>query len=411
MKSDKNKINALAIYLQGQQIGIINRLAGDSHIFSFTQDYIDNPKRSTLSLSFMKQGGGLITGTRAYNLRLPPFFSNLLPEGHLRAYLAQKANVKPEREFYLLSELGADLPGALTAVPLEIDEHAGEYTTDENHFEKDHALHFSLAGVQLKFSAVAEASGGLTIPANGMGGSWIIKLPSNRFPSVTENEFVMLALARAVGIKLPQNRLIDINEIRGLPRDVLSMQGKALAVERFDRGANGKRIHMEDFAQVFGLLPEDKYQKRSYANIAAVLWAETNEAQTYEFFRRLVFSIVIGNADMHLKNWSLLYPDGRTPVLSPAYDLISTIPYIHDDGLALSFGDSKSLEKIIPDQIRRFANTAHIPIEPLKALALETIEKTQSAWHDLAEKEILDKTLQNVINKQIQKVAKNSIKR
>jgi serine/threonine-protein kinase HipA len=61
------------------------------------------------------------------------------------------------------------------------------------------ALRFSLAGVQLKFSAVMEASGGLTIPAGGMGGSWIVKLPSNRFASVPENEYTMLALARAVG--------------------------------------------------------------------------------------------------------------------------------------------------------------------------------------------------------------------
>jgi hypothetical protein len=89
-----------------------------------------------------------------------------------------------------------------------------------------------------------------------------------------------------------------------------------LAVERFDRGAHGERIHMEDFAQVFGLFPESKYDKRSYANIAAVLWAESGDAAAYEFVRRLVFSIMIGNADMHLKNWSILYPDKRTPVPS-----------------------------------------------------------------------------------------------
>lgn len=82
---------------------------------------------------------------------------------------------------------------------------------------------------------------------------------------------------------------------------------------------------MEDFAQVFGLFPENKYKSASYANIARVLWAETGERATYEFIRRLTFSVLIGNADMHLKlkNWSLLYPDTRTPVLSPAYDFVS----------------------------------------------------------------------------------------
>jgi len=52
-----------------------------------------------------------------------------------------------------------------------------------------------------------EASGGLTIPAGGMGGSWIVKLPSTRFAAVPENEYAMLALARAVGIEVPANVL------------------------------------------------------------------------------------------------------------------------------------------------------------------------------------------------------------
>ena len=103
---------------------------------------------------------------------------------------------------------------------------------------------------------------------------------------------------------------------------------------------------MEDFAQVFGLYPDDKYRHRSYANIAAVLWPETGEAGTYEFLRRLVFSVLIGNADMHLKNWSLLYPDQRTPVLSPAYDFVATLPYIPRDELALTFGGSRTLSEI-----------------------------------------------------------------
>jgi hypothetical protein len=100
---------------------------------------------------------------------------------------------------------------------------------------------------------------------------------------------------------------------------------------------------MEDFAQVFGQYPNDKDKSRSYANIAAVLWVEAGEEAVAEFVRRLVFSVVIGNADMHLKNWSLLYPDRRRPVLSPGYDFVATLPYIPNDTLALSFGGSRSL--------------------------------------------------------------------
>ena len=133
---------------------------------------------------------------------------------------------------------------------------------------------FHLAGVQLKFSAVMEASGGLTVPAGGMGGSWIVKLPSARFAAVPENEFVMLELARRVGIAVPDNRLVEMAEIKGLPEEARAPGGKALAVQRFDRVPGGEPVHMEDFAQVFGLFPNDKYGHRSYANIASVLWAE-----------------------------------------------------------------------------------------------------------------------------------------
>lgn len=162
---------------------------------------------------------------------------------------------------------------------------------------------------------------------------------------------------------------------------------------------------MEDFAQVFGLFPDDKYGARSYANIATVLWAEAGEAGTYEFVRRLVFSVVVGNADMHLKNWSLLYPDGRRPVLSPAYDFVSTIPYIPSDKLALSFGKSTSLEGITLDQVRRFSDTARIPMAPVWRLVKETAERTAEGWRDLAEKDLLPDTVRKVIRKHLKRVA------
>ncbi|MGA7833531.1 MAG: HipA domain-containing protein, partial [Terracidiphilus sp.] len=258
-----------------------------------------------------------------------------------------------------------------------------------------------------KFSAVMEASGGLTIPASGMGGSWIVKLPSARFAAVPENEYAMLALARAVGIEVPANRLIDISAISGLPRDAGAMKGQALAVERFDRGPGGKSVHMEDFAQVFGLFPDDKYRERSYASIAAVLWAETGETGTYEFLRRLVFSVLIGNGDMHLKNWSLLYPDRRTPVLSPAYDFVATLPYIPNDTLALSFGGSRSLSEITTDQVRRFADTARLPASPLWRMVTEMTDRTVSAWENLDEKNLMPDEMRKAIGEQIMTVAKS----
>ncbi|MHB8503828.1 MAG: type II toxin-antitoxin system HipA family toxin [Candidatus Acidiferrales bacterium] len=409
MKFDTKKLNALAVRLHGRQIGIINRLAGERQIFAFEQDYIDDPNRPTLSLSFKSGTGGLVTALRPVPRRVPPFFSNLLPEGHLRAYLSKLADVKPEREFFLLAVLGADLPGALVITPLEADAQEGDARDagGGNHVvhPPETALRFSLAGVQLKFSAVMEASGGLTVPADGMGGSWIVKLPSARFSAVPENEFVMLELARRVGIAVPPNRLIDMAKIKGLPEETRTTGGTALAVQRFDRLPGGDPVHMEDFAQVFGIYPDDKYGHRSYANIASVLWAETDEESTYEFVRRLVFSVLIGNADMHLKNWSLLYPDKRKPVLSPAYDFVATLPYIPGDTLALTFGGTRSLNEITTDQMRSFADTARIPASPLWQIAVETAERTVASWKTLEQADLLPKEMHASIEKQILTVA------
>ena len=410
MKLDP-KLNALAVQLHGRQIGIVNRLTGDQHLFSFEQSYLDDPDRPTLSLSFKGRSGGLVTAVRPIGRRVPPFFSNLLPEGHLRTYLAGQAGVKSEREFFLLAVLGADLPGAVTVAPLTAAGHPVEMQEDEQgHGSRrdDGVLRFSLAGVQLKFSAVMEASGGLTIPAHGIGGSWIVKLPSTQFPAVPQNEYVMLELARAVGIAVPEVRLVPIEDIRGLPEAAARMEGQALVVRRFDRAPEAQRIHMEDFAQVFGLFPDDKYGHRSYANIASVLWAETGEGGTYEFVRRLVFSVLIGNGDMHLKNWSLLYPDGRTPVLSPAYDFVATFPYIPGDKLALNFGGSQSLNEITVKQIRRFTDTARLPTSPVWEIVRETVERTEAAWKALDQKDLLPSDMRKAIEKQIHAVSTNT---
>lgn len=407
MNPELEKVNALAAHLGDRRIGVLTRLAGDRNLFAFDQEYADDPKRPTLSLAYKSQSGGLVTAVRAVTSRLPPFFSNLLPEGHLRDYLAKKAGVKPQREFFLMAVLGNDLPGAVTMRPLDS---AHEHTKQDEHHdaettEERNVLHFSLAGVQLKFSAVMEAAGGLTIPAHGVGGNWIVKLPSARFSCVPENEYVMLELARAIGIQVPAIRLVSVASIAGLPRDAARMEGQALVVQRFDRAPAGRRIHMEDFAQVFGLFPDDKYGERSYANIAAVLWAETGDTGTYEFVRRLVFSVLIGNGDMHLKNWSLLYPDGRTPALSPAYDFVSTVPYIPDDQLGLSFGGSRSLNEITVDQVRRFVETARLPMHPVWVIVRETVERTAEAWKKLEHKDLLAKATRDLVGKQIMTVA------
>src|SRR3546814_325288 len=243
---------ALDILLHGRRIGTIARLDGDRSIFFFDEAYANDPARATLSLAYRDTHGALIDQPRAYQTRIEPFFSNLLPEGTLRDYLARRAGVKSLREYLLLAQLGADLPGAVTAVPVEGWDTPVEADGEGIAAEAKHALRFSLAGVQLKFSAVKNQGrgGGLTIPVTGTGGDWIIKLPSARFPDVPENEYAAMLLARRLGIDIPDVDLVPIDSIAGLPEGIHRYGAPAFAIRRFDRSPDGP-VHIEDFAQVF----------------------------------------------------------------------------------------------------------------------------------------------------------------
>lgn len=375
-------VNMLEVLLGERIVGNLTLLEGDQSIFAFTDEYVADAGRPTLSLSFKNALGDLITRVRPTQTRLSPFFSNLLPEGSLREVLAKRAGVDPVREFFLLWVLGQDLPGAIVvrpadgqALPPGVEEGPERRGT-----RKKALLRFSLAGVQLKFSAIEKATGGLTIPASGVGGHWIVKLPSMAHEGVSENEFSMMSLARSVGIDTPEFRLVDLEDIAGLPEGLGQLRGAAYAIKRFDRTDDGGKIHMEDFAQVFGLYPADKYAKASSRNIAEVLWSETGEVGAAEFVRRLVFNVLIGNGDMHVKNWSVMHPRDGSVRLSPAYDFVSTVGYIPNDRLGLKLVRTKEFAEVTWEEFDRLAAKAGLPGRMVRSVASETIERFQAAW-------------------------------
>ena len=86
-------VSVLDVRLYDEPIGTLTHLQGDRSIFAFNEDYVENPGRPTLSLSFKDDLSGLITNIRPTQRVVPPFFSNLLPEGGLRRYLAERAGV------------------------------------------------------------------------------------------------------------------------------------------------------------------------------------------------------------------------------------------------------------------------------------------------------------------------------
>lgn len=377
-------VSVLDVLLYEESIGTLTRVGGDRTLFAFNNDYIADGGRPVLGLGFKDRLGELITDFRPTQTRVMPFFANLLPEGHMRTYLAERAGVNPAREFFLLWVLGRDLPGAITIRPADGEAWPPDANDHDDHRDRDddreNALRFSLAGVQLKFSAVNEAAGGLTIPAKGVGGSWIVKLPSREFAGVPENEFSMMTLARLIGMDVPALELVDIDAINNLPEGIGTLKGQALAIERFDRLSDGTAVHIEDFAQVFGVYPDDKYKRGSARSIARVIGAEGREADIVEFVRRLTFNTLIGNADMHLKNWSLIFPDRQHARLAPAYDFVATIAYIPDGKAALNFSRTKRFAEFTDDELSHLAAKALLPEKLVIDTARETVERFHQHW-------------------------------
>ena len=151
-------------------------------------------------------------------------------------------------------------------------------------------------------------------------------------------------------------------------------------MRRFDRAPDGVRIHAEDFAQIFGLYPERKYARGNYRSIAEVVWAEAGEPGVVEFVRRLVFNALIGNADMHMKNWSMIYPDGRNAMLAPAYDLLSTIAYLPDERMALNLVRSKRFADLTVAAFTHFAGKARLPEHPVLSAVRDTAGRFRDEW-------------------------------
>lgn len=400
----------LYVLLNDVRVGVLARESGGRIRFLFTERYAEMTNRPTLSLSYEAAPGELLSAApRAYAGRLPPFFSNLLPEGPLRELLIRRAGIRRSDEFALLRALGEDLPGAVrVADPASTAGGATSRRVRHGRAGPDEGpLRFSLAGVQLKMSAVFKAGGGLTIPAAGVGGDWIVKLPAAGMDAVPENEFAMMTLAGEIGIPVPEVGLIGLDRVSGLPDEMRDKGGSALAVRRFDRQEGGRRVHVEDFAQVFGKFPESKYEGHSYANIAAALasTASNGQEEAMAFVRRAIFSALIGNGDAHLKNWSVVYEDPIHPKLSPAYDLVSTIPYIPRDHLALGFGGSRRFQRFGDRRLQRFAKAARLPFEAVRSECRDTTERTLAAWKKHQGRDMLPRRIAEAISNHIESVS------
>lgn len=374
-----------AVWLGDQRVGVIHQ-RGDHTRFVLDEEYRDDPARPVLGLIFEQD----LLRPHTAALRVPPWFSNLLPEGLLRQWVADDRGVSAEREMELLAQIGHDLPGAVRVLPEEeIPDDDWWGTTAPNvkgllpsPTDGHPGWRFSLAGVQLKFSMLADRDR-MTLPAYGEGGDWIVKLPDREYPDVPRNEFAMMSLAAAAGIEVPELKLVHRDDIQGLPENVWPGREQwAYAIRRFDRDDGRRLIHIEDLAQVCNIYPERKYSG-NYESVASLIYRRHDIEALREFARRLAFIILISNGDAHLKNWSLIYRNPRIPTLSPAYDLVSTAAYRVGDGpedLGLKFGGTKQFDRIDLRTFERLEHKLGAVQADLPGCVAETVTRTLVEW-------------------------------
>lgn len=318
--------------------------------------------------------------------RLPVWFANLLPEGPFRDQVQAELGGKRKHELSTLVALAEDLPGAVRiaiASDRTTTNAEATYAGEPRDFDTDGLkIRFSLAGVQLKFSVLQRHNGTVTLPAKGLGGDWIVKLPDRQFPGVPTNEHAMMTWARLAGLDVPEIGTVSAEQLENIDPSLFVRPEPAYLVRRFDRSSNGGRIHMEDMAQVFDLYPADKYLRYTYHHIAKVVRAVAGPDGLDEFLRRLVFMVASGNSDMHHKNWSLLYPDGVHAKLAPAYDLVSTVVYSGvSDELALKLAKSKRWEDVRMASFHLLADdtqTDRARVEHVVEEAINALVRTRS---------------------------------
>jgi serine/threonine-protein kinase HipA len=195
----------------------------------------------------------------------------------------------------------------------------------------------------------------------------------------------MLRWAAEVGIEVPEIQLVPVSFVAGLPPEVGALpEQQALAIKRFDRGNQGARIHIEDFAQVRNVYPNRKYKDGNYETVGRIVYSLTGAAGFEEFLRRLVFNVAIGNGDAHLKNWSLIYRDGVRAELAPAYDLVATVLYMAEDELALNLAKSKRFEDVSLPSFRRLAEKAEFEGSRAEEIVRSTVARVRETWRRLS---------------------------
>ncbi len=323
----------LYVSYRQQIVGVISQSTTGVMHFQYADDWIASSSRFPISISLPLDGSFPDTGSHH-------FFANLLPEGNVRAQICKSLKISPNNDFELLKAIGGDCAGALAiTVSNEFEaEHSSprfESVSDEqlalwsagtpdafSAVTGQNEVRLSLAGAQDKLP-VCVASDQILIPVGNTSSTHILKFASPYYSQLPENETFLTLLAREVGLPV-----VDICLIK-------TSNAPVALITRYDRQlSEGQfiRLHQEDFCQALGISPSRKYEKEggpSFKQCVEIIRRHTSYplADLQKLLQWSLFNLIVGNADAHGKNLSLLYDSTGWPSLAPFYDLVCTRNY------------------------------------------------------------------------------------
>lgn len=386
------KNGTLGVFLEANaeevRVGTLTRFDRDLVRFDIDAAYIEMGEyRPIFSSALLRYGNEEETVkllrdasmTRAAR-DIPTWFSNLLPEGALKAMVLKGMPSGETTDFDVLSWLGEDLPGA---VIVRSEEGGKQQDVPPALEDGQTGIRFSLAGVQLKMSMLKQDER-LTFPAMGVNGNIIAKVPSERYRSLPEVEFTSMKLAEAIGVEIPHVELVPVSAISGIDPELLKGGDTVLAVDRFDRTNDGRRVHMEDFMQILDQHPDRKYtaaNEETVLNIVTKLSGGT--APFLQAIRRVAANVLMGNTDAHLKNWSLYYPNPAEGQLSPAYDIVASHVYDRSHDMALKFRKTHDSRIIGLPRFLRAAEFCGISQSRTQKELKRVVEQAADEWPKL----------------------------
>ena len=254
---------------------------------------------------------------------------------------------------------------------------------------------------------MSDADGRIALPLFGMPSTHIIKPPAEDYADSVFNEFFSMSLAARLGLKTAKCGLMRI-------------KGDTYYwTERYDResvGGEVRRLHQEDFCQALGVSGEMKYEREGGPSFASCMKAmqemKFSLADRLAFIDRMIFNFLIGNADAHGKNSSILYRQKGGRGLAPIYDVMSTLVYpsLSGDG-AMSIGGAKRFADVRRENFALMAREAGmrpaLALGRLDAIASRMLHHAESLAQELATEwpsDVYEKII-SVISSQLKQIA------